>query len=74
MSDFFEYFEEEQRLDDLLEDSLSMLTDELTSLRLIASNLVRYDNECLTRAPRTMRLDEIITQARKVISKHRNPS
>lgn len=72
MSDFYEYFEEEQRLDDLLEDSLSMLTDELTSLRLVASNLVRYDNECLAHEPRTMRLDEIIDQARKVVTKHRS--
>lgn len=69
-SDYWEYFEEENRLDDLLEDSLEMLTDELAKLREVARNLVRYDEECLGRKPRTFRLDQIIEQARSVIAKH----
>lgn len=69
-SDFWEYFEEESRLDDLVEDSLALLTDELNRLREVARNLVRYDNECLDRKPRTLRLDQIIDQARTVLEKH----
>lgn len=71
--DYFEYFEEEGRIEDLLEDSIAMLTDELKTLRNVARNLIRYDEECLSRTPRTLRLDEIIEQARNVIAKHGDP-